>query len=144
VVNARWNYFDSCWIGSVQLNELRHFRRTVGENRVGTRDDFGLGLNSTLWFCIASFSFDAGKGVERRDQGQRQLVLEAMSDHARQPIVDMNRIGSIGTLQVTSNAVGKLVKNLGKVFLRKVKRASIDMYDSEARLNIDEIGLILG
>jgi len=83
MINARRNYFDSGWVSSVLLNELRHFRRTVGEDRIGTRNDFGLGLNSTLWFGIASFSFDAGKGVKRRDQRQRQLVLEAMTDHAR-------------------------------------------------------------
>jgi hypothetical protein len=71
-------------------------------------------------------------------------MLEAVTNDARKPVVGVNRVGPAVASKVPSDTIAKFIKDLRQVFFREVKRAGIDMHDTKAGFDIDELGLIFG
>jgi hypothetical protein len=45
---------------------------------------------------------------------------------------------------MSRDAFAKLIEDLRQVFFQKIKRAGIDVHDTKAGFDIDELGLIFG
>ena len=71
-------------------------------------------------------------------------MLQAMTNDARQPVVGVNRVGAAVASKVSRDTFAKLIEDLRQVFFRKIKRAGIDVHDTKAGFDIDELGLIFG
>jgi hypothetical protein len=54
----------------------------------------------------------------------------------------MNRVGAAVTSKVPSHAIAKFVEDLRQIFLRQIERASIDVNDPKARLDVNVFGLV--
>jgi hypothetical protein len=144
VINARRNNFDSRGVGTVEINQLRNFCSAIRQDRIGARNDFGFGLHANLGLCVTRFRLHARKRVECRNERQRKFMLEAVTNDARQPVVGVDRVGPAVASKVPSDTIAKFIKDLRQVLFREVKRAGIDMHDTKAGFDIDELGLIFG
>jgi hypothetical protein len=144
VINPRRNDFDSRGVRAVEINQLRNFCSAIGQDRIGACDDFGFSLHANLWLFVARFRLHARKRVECRNKRQRKFMLQAVTNNSGQPVVGVNRVGAAVASEVPRDTFAKFIENLRQVFFCKIKRAGIDVHDSKAGFDIDELGLIFG
>jgi hypothetical protein len=144
MVDARRHDLDPRRICAVELGELGDLRRAIGEDRVGTGNDLGLGPHSQIGLGVAGLGLDASEGVEGRDERQRQFMLQSVTDHPREPVVGMERLRSAVATQMPRHSVAELVEDRGEVLLGQVRRAGIDMHDPESGFDVDDLGEVIG
>ena len=76
-------------------DELVHFDNRVCGDHIAAGNDSGLGLNPVLRLGIASLGLDSGERVKGRYEGKVEFVLQAVTRHARQPVVGVQCIGRL-------------------------------------------------
>ncbi len=139
MVDTGWHDLDPGLDGTVVVDELANLLAAVGKDHVGTADDLGFGVHAPLWLEVAGLGLDPGQGVEDRDERQVELVLEPVSGLSAQPVVGEQAVEVIVD-EVAGGPVGELVDDLREPLLGKVVAAGIDLYDPEARFDLDDLG----
>ncbi len=127
MIDTWWHDLDAPGSRSVEALELRGFLGAAREDRVGAADDLDLGAHAALGLLVARFGLDASEGVKGRDEREPELVLQAVSREARQPVVRMDDVSAPAGFDVVADLVGEGVDGLGKRFLRKVRGPDVDV-----------------
>ena len=91
------------------ISELLLLLDAAHADRVGAVDDLRLGTITPLRLGVAPFGLDAGEGVERRDERDVELVLDAVRRNSAQPVVGVNDVGAAVRPEVIEHPVGELV-----------------------------------
>ena len=76
---------------AVQPAELALLLRAADADRVGAADDLVLGTLAPQRLEVAALGLDLGERVERADERQVELVLDAVGDDAAEPVVGVER-----------------------------------------------------
>ena len=96
---------------AVQAAELALLLGAADADRVGATDDLGLGSFAPFRLEIAAFGLHLGQGVERADERQVELVLDAMRDESAEPVVGVQHIGGRVVLDVVDHRVAELAED---------------------------------
>ena len=83
VLDAGGDDLDAPGRVAVQPAELALLLGAADADRVGAADDLGLGALAPQRLEVAALGLDPGQRVERGDERQVELVLEAVADDAR-------------------------------------------------------------
>ena len=94
---------------AVEAEELALLLGAADADRVGAADDLGLGALAPLGLEIAALGLHLGERVERADERQVELVLDAVADEAAEPVVGVQHIGGRVVLDVVDHGVAELV-----------------------------------
>src|SRR5271166_5666406 len=97
MVDTEWHDLYPVPVRPVELHELVDLHGAGGEEGIRAADDLRLGPRPTTGLCAldllgARLGLHAVEGVERRDQRQREAVLDRMAREARQPVIRMNGV----------------------------------------------------
>ncbi len=103
--------------------ELALLLRAAHADGVGTADDLHLGQLPPRGLGVTPLGLHPGQGVEGADQGQVQLVLDAVAGHPGQPVVGVDQVGAAGSLQVGDDGGRELAHHVEQPLLRQVGRA---------------------
>ena len=120
---------------AVQAAELALLLDAADADRVGARDDLGLGPVAPDRLGVAALGLHPGERVERRDERDVEDVLEAVGDDAAEPVVGVHDVGAAVGREVLEHAVGELVEDVGERLLRQVVRPGLDVHDAVAGLD---------
>ena len=135
VLDTRRDDLDAALRIAVEAPELALLLGAADADRVGARDDLGLGPVAPDRLRVAALGLDASERVERRDERDVEDVLEAVGDDAAEPVVGMNDVGAAVGLQVLEHPVGELVEDVGERLLGEVVRPGLDVDDAMTGLD---------
>ena len=140
VLDARGDDLDPPARIAVEAAELALLLGAADADRVGAVDDLGLGPLAPDRLRIAALGLDPGEGVERGDERQLELVLDAVRDEAAEPVVGVHHVGAGTVLEVVDHGVAELVDDVRQVFLGEVERPAGQVHDPVPRLDLDDLG----
>ena len=130
---------SSC--GVVQRGELRPLVGRRREHEVGARDHLVLDARAVLGVVVdAGFGLHAGQRVERRDQREVELVLQAVRDRTREPVVAVEHVDRFAlAASAASTASTNGSTSVGQLVLRDRRRGPASTCsDPEARLDLHD------
>ena len=92
VLDGRRDDLDAPGRVAVEATELALLLGAADADRVAAADDVGLGPVAPLRLEVAALGLDPGQRVERRHERDVEGVLEAVADHAAQPVVAVDDV----------------------------------------------------
>jgi hypothetical protein len=93
MLHARGNDLDATLRVAVQAAELALLLGAADADGVGAGDDLLLGTMAPLRLQVAAFGLHLGQRVERADERDVELVLDAMRNQAAEEVVGVHHVG---------------------------------------------------
>jgi hypothetical protein len=139
VVHTGRDQLDARRIGAVEPDELIGLGDAGREDGVRAPDHLGLGPDAALGHPVARLRLHPGEGVERRHQGQIELVLQPVPGDAGQPVVGVERVDVPERPEMTAYTVREGVDDVGELLLGQIGGAGLDVHHAEAGLDLDHV-----
>ncbi len=144
MLDPRRHDLDAIGGCAVEVDELRSLGFAVCEDGIAACDDLGLSVGPALGLRVARLCLHAGERVEGADEREIEPVLELVAGHARQPVVRVDRVDVAVVEQPELDSLGEVIDDLGQRFFGQIDGSGFDMRNTEARLDVDGLGQIIG
>ncbi len=128
---------------AIQPFELLLLRVAADADRIGACDDLLLGPIPPPRLRISAFRLHSSERVERRDEGDVEVVLESVAGNAAQPVVGVDGVDAGAGADVSEDEVVELIEHLGERFLGKVARSGRNVHDSVPWLD-EHLRIVVG
>ncbi len=93
MLDAGSDDLDAALRVAVQPAELAFLLGTADQDCVGAADDLAFGAVAPLGFEVAAFRLHSGERVKGADEGNVELMLQAMRDETAEEIVGVQHVG---------------------------------------------------
>jgi hypothetical protein len=140
VLDGRRHDLDAARGVAVEPAELALLFRAADADGVAAFDDLGFGLIPPRRLEVAALGLDPRQRVERGDERDVELVLEAVADDAAQPVVAVHGVDPRPVPDVLGDTGSECVELRRQRLLRQVIRARRHVDDTVAGLDQDLLG----
>ena len=140
-VDALRHDLDAVGIGAVEADELLPLVGGRRDDEIGAAHDLRLDAGPEVDVVVdPHLGLHPVERVERGDERQPELVLEAMPHRARHPVVGVDDVvGRAAALERVACGVGEGADELGELAARHRRaRPGLDVEHAEARLDHDD------
>ena len=142
VLDAGCDDLDATLRVAVEPAELAFLFGAADADGVGTADDLVLGAMPPLRFEVAALRFHLGQRVERADERDVQLVLDAVRNQATEEVVGVDDIRRRVVLEVVDHQIAELGEDARQLLLRQVERAGRYVDHPMPRLDQHDLRLV--